>query len=182
MINANHEHIELCMPHDCGSKKISIASIRISDDLTPPVRRMLMIYPAMLRDAECLSAEAVQMAAMQAPVVVYEKTDDNGKKLYQCIGNLRTYFLAKTLGESFLLRSIIIKTPSKTHADYIALNLLLSEKSCFLINPESSTSFLLNIYHLLSSRQNPIKLTTISSSFKMKKSFLEAFGINRRNK
>lgn len=170
------------MINDTGSRKLAISHIEISDDLTPQVKRVLMAYPAMLRDAGSLTLEAIKMAAMQAPPVVYEKKDSSGTKKYYCIGNLRTVLLAKSTGKNISIRSTIVESPQKNHVDSMAMSLLLSEESCFIVNPEFSTRFLLNIYQLWSDRKLPIAMTAISSSFKSKKAFLEAFGINRRNK
>lgn len=68
------------MINDTGSRKLAISHIEISDDLTPQVKRFFMAYPAMLRDARSLTLEAIQMAAMQAPPVVYERKTAPAKK------------------------------------------------------------------------------------------------------
>jgi hypothetical protein len=136
----------------------------------------------MLRDASCLTLEAIQMAALQAPPIVYKKIDSSGKTTYQCIGNLRTLFLAKITGKNISIRSTIIETPKKTHADSMAMSLLLSEKSCFLVNPEHSASLLIDTYLFLDSKRSSVNPTAISPKFKTKKAFLESFSINRRSK
>lgn len=170
------------MINDTGSRKLAISHIEISGDLTPPVKRFLMAHPAMLKDAGCLTLEAIQTAAIQAPPIVYEKIGDNGQKTYHCIGNLRTLFLAKMLGNKITLRSTVVEKPKKTHADSMAMSLFLSKKSCFLVNPENSARLLIDTYLFLSSKRSSVNPTVISPTFKTKKAFLEAFNINRRIK
>lgn len=168
------------MPNDCGSKKIPIASIKISEDLTPPVRKALLSYPPFFRDARLLTDEAIKMANFQTPMVVYEKKDSNGKLHFQCIGNLRTFYLANFLTGKPRLRVNLITPPRKTHADNLALILALSAASCVSLNPDQSSSYVFELYRLISRGQYSQEIECISPKFKQKKSFLEAFGINRR--
>lgn len=170
------------MINDTGSRKLAVSHIKISDNITPQIKRLLMAYPAMLRDAGSLTLEAIQMAAMQAPPIVYEKKDSSGTKKYYCIGNLRTVLLAKSTGKNISIRSTIVESPQKNHVDSMAMSLFLSEESCFIVNPDLRTRFLLNFYQLWSDRNISIAMTDISPDFRSKKAFLEAFGINRRSK
>lgn len=168
------------MLHEIGSRKIPVSRIEISDDIALPVRRALLTYPAMLSDSVCLTPEAVKLAALQAPMVVYEKKSKNEQIRYCCIGNLRTFFLAKRLGEKISVRSTVVKAPRKMDADNISLMLTLSEKSCFLLAPAQARSFLISIYELLDSKSRKEILTRISPAFKSRTSFLESYGLNRR--
>lgn len=139
-----------------------------------------MPYPAMLRDANQLTPEALELAAMQAPMVVYEKKDKSDPIRYCCIGNLRTFFLLKMLGKNIATQAMIIKRPEKKDIDTISLKLTLLEKSCFLLEPSQTRDFLISHFELLSSRGGKEALKGISPYFNNRTSFLESFGLNRR--
>ncbi|WP_311945791.1 hypothetical protein [Halomonas piscis] len=168
------------MLEEISYRKIPISKIEISRDLEPLVRRALMAYPTMLRDPSCLTPEALKLAAMQSPLVVYEKKEKNGPAQYSCIGNLRTFFLLKQLGENFSVRSTVIKPPKKVDADSISIILMLSKEACFLLESTQAKSFLVSNYELLYKRGGKEAITRISPEFNSKKSFLESYGLNRR--
>lgn len=168
------------MLHVISSRKIPISQVEVSCDVEPLVRRALMLYPAMLRDSSQLTLGAVELAAMQAPMVIYEKKIKGGPIRYYCIGNLRTFLLAKQQSKDILIYSRIIQAPRKADADEIALMLMLSEKSCFLLEPSHTRSFLITSYDLLHSRGGKEGLTKISPAFDSRTSFLESYGLNRR--
>ncbi|WP_311945388.1 hypothetical protein [Halomonas piscis] len=165
-----------------STKKLLVSQIVISEDITPPIRRMLLTYPPMMRNAEDLSIEAIRAASILAPPIVYEKKRNPGKGAYWCIGNIRTALCTRQLGGRERVRCVVVEPPNVTAADQVALALLLAEKSCLMLDPASADGFLLGIYTALQGTRRKKDLTDISKSFGSKKAFLESFGINRRKK
>lgn len=163
-----------------SSKKLPVSHIVISKDITPPVRRMLLTYPPMMRNADNLSTEAIRAASVQAPPIVYENKRNPEKGDYWCIGNIRTALLAKRLGGRERVRCVVAEPPNVTAVDQVALMLLLAEKSCLLLDPASADDFLIGLYTALKSTREKRNLTDISKSFDSKTAFLESFSINRR--
>lgn len=162
------------------SKKTPISQIVISEDITPPVRRLLLTYPPMMQNADNLSVEAIRTTSVQAPPIVYENKRNPESGDYWCIGNTRTVLLAKRLGGRERVRCVVAEPPNVTDVDQVALTLLLAEKSCLMLDPDSVDDFLLSIYTALKGSRGKRDITDISKSFSSKKAFLESFGINRR--
>lgn len=163
-----------------SSKKLSISKVVISEDLTLPVRRLLLTYPPMMQDADNLSVESIRTAGVQAPPIIYENKRNPESGDYWCIGNIRTVFLAKRLEGRERVRCVVVEPPNVTDVDQVALTLLLAEKSCLMLDPDSVDDFLLGIYTALKDNCRKRDITDISKSFSSKKAFLESFDINRR--
>lgn len=163
-----------------SSKKLPVSQIVISEDITPPVRRMLLTYRPMMRNADNLSVETIRTASVQAPPIVYKNKRNSESGDYWCIGNIRTALLAKRLGIRERVRCVVTEPPNVTAVDQVALTLLLAEKSCLLLDPDSTDDFLLSLYTTLKGNRGKQDITDISTSFGSKTAFLESFGINRR--
>lgn len=170
------------MLHVISSRTLAVSQIVISEDITPSVRRGLLTYPPMMRNTESLSLDAIRAACILAPPLVYENKRKSGKGEYWCIGNIRTALFTKQLGIRERVRCMIVEPPNVTAADQEALMLLLAEKSCLLLEPDSTDDFLLSIYTALKDSRGKRDVTDISKSFGSKTAFLESFGINRRKK
>lgn len=137
------------MLHVISSKKLPVSKIVISEDITPPIRRMLLTYPPMMRNADNLSIEAIRTASVLAPPIVYENKRNSESSDYWCIGNIRTTLFTRQLGSRERVRCVVVEPPNVTAADQEALALLLAEKSCLMLDPASADDFLLGIYAAL---------------------------------
>ncbi|RCV93395.1 hypothetical protein DU506_01875 [Vreelandella rituensis] len=127
-----------------------------------------------------MTEEGIKIAIFQSPPVVYEDSPGNDRSRFMCIGNFWSLYLAKQLPASAKIRVNLIETPLKKNMDALALSLALSADSCHSLAPDKTSLYLESIRQYLKAHFPQIAMD-LSPLFKGKKSFSEAFGINRRD-
>ena len=83
------------MINPLGSKLVTASQIEISEHITHDILKTLMLRPPLLRDARDLTEEAIKLAVLHSPPIIYEKNNDNRGKKYICVGNFRSLELAR---------------------------------------------------------------------------------------
>ncbi|MGP8289244.1 hypothetical protein ACT3RX_15710 [Halomonas sp. AOP42-E1-40] len=162
-----------------ASKLIKASQIEISGHITHDILKTLMLRPPLLRDARDLTEQAIKLAILLSPPVVYE-TKSNGKnKSYICVGNFRSLELAKRLSSFSKIRVNLIEPPLQSDTDKVVIKLNMSSDIALSLDPEKAASYFLEL-RTHTTDNFPEVLSSISLKCKFKKSFLEALGINRK--
>lgn len=162
-----------------GSKLLSVAQIEISGHISHDILQTLMLRPPLLRDARDLTEEAIKIAVLHSPPIIYEKKNGSRSKLYVCVGNFRSLELARRLPAYSKIRVNLIVPPLQSDINTVALTLNMSSDLALSLDPLKAGAFFTELrVHAMDSF--PEALALISPKCRFKKSFLEAIGLNRR--
>jgi hypothetical protein len=162
-----------------GSRVVLTSQIKISEQIASTVRKTLFGRPPLLQDARDLTDEAIIMATLLSPPIVYEKKSLVDKRLYICIANFRSLQLAGLLPGSSKIRVNLIEPPFHSNIDSVALMLNMISDLALSLDPDKAGPYFLELRnHAID--YSPDVLSSISTKCRFKKSFLEAIGINRK--
>lgn len=167
------------MINPLGSKLLTASQIEISEHITHDILKTLMLRPPLLRDARDLTEEAIELAVLHSPPIIYEKNNDNRGKKYICVGNFRSLDLARRLPASSKIRVNLIAPPLQSDINRVVLTLNMSSDLALTLDPVKAGAYFSELR--THTKDNfPDVLELLSPKCQFKKSFLEAIGLNRR--
>lgn len=162
-----------------GSKLLSVAQIEISEHITHDILKTLMLRPPLLRDARDLTEDAIEIAVLHSPPIIYEKINDSKNKTYKCVGNFRSLELARRLPASSKIRVSLISPPLHSDINKVALTLNMSSDLALSLDPVKAGEYFSELRtHTKGNFPDVLQLISLKCQFK--KSFFEAIGLNRR--
>lgn len=161
------------------SKMISVERISASQHIDAALKKSFSQRPPLWRNIDTLSEESIKLAIFQAPPIVFEQQDSDGQSQYICVGNFRSFELARRLKSSQKIRVNIIQPPLKNNMTAISALLVMSADLALSMDPKKSGYYLIELRsHLLNFDDSLLNL--ISQECRFKNRFANAINVSRK--